>query len=215
MYNGFIGIYSSLENINENLISQIKELNFYACIINKNNKNIIKDNVYYYTPEKINELNITLSYLIIIDDLTYFMNCSLNSKKIFFYIKSKNYLINFLENVKDNINEINEISEIDNINIKELIVNNKINYNISDYIVEFEDYVFIPNYDYVGNDVFNINIYEKPISEIKLIADNIEDCVCFNTWGYFKNKMENPIFLSNRFNIVDGLYIKKEFYNKI
>jgi glycosyl transferase family 25 len=79
----------------------------------------------------------------------------------------------------------------------------------------FKEYYFIQDKDSNGNDIdYNDSI---DINYLKNIADNNNDCIAFNTWGYFKNKissLDNFINLNNRYNLkYNGLFIKKSKYN--
>ena len=213
MCKGIIGIYSDIKYITDELLLELSISDYYIFIIS----NVKRENksIYYFTPEEFNTLKTKLSYLIIIDDLSYFLKWSFDSVKVFYWVKTD--IINkiLLNNIKKNIDlfiiseetQIVEENKVIYSNLNKILNENKSSYNINDYINVFEDYIFIPNGDYMGNDIFDVR--NKSIYELKQIADNLEDCVCFNTWGYFKNKMEKYIILENRFNIIDGVYIKK------
>ena len=79
-------------------------------------------------------------------------------------------------------------------------------------------FTFIPNLDIIGDDIYYHN---KTIQEQMTIAYNDNECIGFNTLGFFKNKkgVKNTSDLkpSKYFKDGDGLYIKKEYYelNKI
>lgn len=220
-----IGIFSDLNLIDENDLKYLLKQKYLVYIINNNNINKLINNIYYLTPIIFNNLDIKLNYLLIIDDLNYFINWSFKCDFLIYKLKNKLNNINLFENIKKNINiiqiENNEFFEscfndendpkiITCDNLEKIIDNYPFDFNLNDYIVELEGYKFIPNMDYRGSDIFNINPTEKNIRELKLISDNLEDCKCFNTWGYFKNDIieANSIFLKNKYNIIDGLYIK-------
>ena len=77
-------------------------------------------------------------------------------------------------------------------------------------IINHNDYVFIPNKDSFGNDIFHVP--SKNIKEYIEIANNLEDCACFNTYGYFKNKFDLTLInLPNKYNEPDGIYVKKKY----
>lgn len=81
---------------------------------------------------------------------------------------------------------------------------------------EFADYIFYPNKDVLHNDI--AQIAETSILDLKKIADSDPECKAFNTWGYLKNKVCDAsefINLENKFNTVDGLYVKRNKNIKI
>ena len=81
--------------------------------------------------------------------------------------------------------------------------------------IGFNDYVFYPNKDSVGNNV-NV-ILNNSILELKNIADNNDDCIAFNTTGYFKNYITPKSQFKNINSPLsyDGLYVKKYFIELI
>lgn len=101
-----------------------------------------------------------------------------------------------------------------------MLVNNylNVNKNIKD------DWDFIPNKDSWGSDI--VYYPNKTIDQLFDIVMLYPECVGFNTYGYFKSKinLENKfINLDNKYNSTDGIYIKKsnidkkkyDMYNKI
>lgn len=73
--------------------------------------------------------------------------------------------------------------------------------------INFDDYIFYPNVDSYGNDIEYLpNLH---IQELKTLSDLSDNCICFNTYGYLKNKIEKIIQLPNKNYHCDGLYIKK------
>jgi GR25 family glycosyltransferase involved in LPS biosynthesis len=74
-----------------------------------------------------------------------------------------------------------------------------------------EEYYFIQDKDSNGNDIDFLDTLD--INTLKNIADNNNDCIAFNTWGYFKNKICNEneyIHLPNKYHLkYNGLFIKK------
>jgi hypothetical protein len=198
-----IGIYSQLNKIKKNDLDYLIDNNFIIYIIDDSNNNELLEDIYYLKPEIFNSLDISLNFLYIVDDLNYFINWSFKSKVIIVEEEIRKTRITLFENIKDNITELKK-KEIDLCDILK-------KYDLKfDYILEFDDYEFVSNIDVMGYDIFNVNPNEKTIREMKNIADNLEDCKCFNTWGYFKNKIDvEKIFLKNKFHPIDGIYIKK------
>jgi len=77
---------------------------------------------------------------------------------------------------------------------------------------KFENYIFYENKDSQGNDLYHYD--NLTIEELKKIADKDENCIGFNTYGYFKSEIKNEkdfCNLNNRYSnyICDGLYVKK------
>ena len=72
------------------------------------------------------------------------------------------------------------------------------------------DFVFISQKDQIGNDIY---FNKNSIFRMKQIALKNEKCVGFNTLGFFKNKIDN-LTISKYFNHNDGIYIKKDYYEK-
>ena len=83
--------------------------------------------------------------------------------------------------------------------------------NIVDEIDEMkEKYVFIPNLDQHGNDIY---YYNQSLEDNFLISEKDTNCIGFNTLGFFKNKIViNDLKPSIYFKEGDGIYIKKSFY---
>ena len=73
-----------------------------------------------------------------------------------------------------------------------------------------EKYVYYSYLDSFGNDMFRAG--DKSLFDQLLIAENTPECVCFNTLGFFKNKL-SCLSISPYFSSKDGLYIKKEYKN--
>ena len=73
-----------------------------------------------------------------------------------------------------------------------------------------DDFIFIPQQDQFGHDLY---CNRKPLLEMKDMALNINNCIAFNTLGFFKRKIEN-LTSSKYFGSTDGIYIKKEYYEK-
>jgi len=78
--------------------------------------------------------------------------------------------------------------------------------------ISTSNYLFLKNSDSFGNDI--VHISNKSINELISFADDLDDCIAFNTYGYFKNKINSDfINLQNIYNNPDGLYIKKTKIN--
>jgi GR25 family glycosyltransferase involved in LPS biosynthesis len=73
-----------------------------------------------------------------------------------------------------------------------------------------DKYIFLEKLDQIDNDCY---IAEKHLSkyDYETMADSIEDCIAFNTLGYFKNKITNLV-ISPYFSNCDGIYINKDYY---
>jgi hypothetical protein len=71
-------------------------------------------------------------------------------------------------------------------------------------------YIFIKGLDQKGCDLYFVN---NSFKDLKMIADKDSNCVCFNTLGFFKNEI-SYLIKSPYFSSKDGLYVKKEYYNK-
>jgi GR25 family glycosyltransferase involved in LPS biosynthesis len=114
-----------------------------------------------------------------------------------FYDKITCLHIGKLTSDKDGINayDLNSIDQ--NVNTK---TNTKINK------LDDSNFLFIPNLDSMGNDILLLN--NKNLNEMMFMSMDISDCVCFNTYGYLKNKLETTLIpLQNKNYNPDGLYI--------
>jgi GR25 family glycosyltransferase involved in LPS biosynthesis len=82
--------------------------------------------------------------------------------------------------------------------------------NKKKYTPVFEDYDFYPNLDSFCGDIgFVPNV---SIEELKLVSDRDKRCKGFNTYGYLKYKIckkDELIYIGNKTNFPDGLYVKK------
>jgi len=72
-----------------------------------------------------------------------------------------------------------------------------------------EHFVYVPNMDIIGNDLY---FHKKPLKELLQIAHNDPNCVAVNTLGFFKN-IFTKLAVSKYFRESDGIYIKKKYYN--
>ena len=74
-------------------------------------------------------------------------------------------------------------------------------------------YIFIQELDQKDCDLYRRN--NMTIEEMKAVADKDPNCVCFNTLGFFKSEISiSRLSKSPYFSNKDGLYVKKEHYNK-
>ena len=117
-----------------------------------------------------------------------YLSCFFN-KVICFHIGKKTY-----ETDKSNAYHLNDVSQFNNNNNNNIIVDN--------------NYLFLPNQDSFGNDI--IHYGNQSIQDLFILSEANDECIAFNTYGYFKNKINDElIHLSNVYNQPDGLYINK------
>jgi len=83
-------------------------------------------------------------------------------------------------------------------------VDTDIQTNYTNLFEEYDQFDFVPQLDQIGNDV---HYYKGTLQEMLAKALQ-QDCVAFNTLGFFKNKIDN-LTSSPYFNSTDGIYIKK------
>jgi GR25 family glycosyltransferase involved in LPS biosynthesis len=82
--------------------------------------------------------------------------------------------------------------------------------NIIDDFKEIKErYIFIPNLDIIGNDIYYNNV---PLADKFLISEKDSNCIGFNTLGFFKNNIDE-LHQSKYFKQGDGVYIKKHLYD--
>ena len=78
-------------------------------------------------------------------------------------------------------------------------------------------YIFLQGKDQVGNDMYitgdNVLAGVKDVNYLAELSSTISTCVGFNTWGYFKTKIEKLEKVS-WFSEKDGIYIKRDVYEK-
>ena len=87
----------------------------------------------------------------------------------------------------------------------------KINYDKLINVYLFNDYDFYPNKDSYGRDIKEVY---ADIPSLKKIADEMENCIAFNSYGWLKHTINDPaefINLNNKYYLSDGLYVKKSF----
>jgi len=89
-----------------------------------------------------------------------------------------------------------------------VLTSSNINRSRENKVVINKNFIFIPNEDELGNDMY---YHKLSIYECMKIAEKDPNCVGFNTQGFFKNKITN-LTKSKYFSTSDGIYIKK---NKI
>jgi hypothetical protein len=146
----------------------------------------------------------------------------------YIYIINKNSAVKLLNFIKNNgiINKnLKEIflrnNDIETLETDEYIFNMNINFDDNDEneIIDFNkldnnpDYFFIKTKDHFGDDIeYNRNL---TIEEMFFNADITEDCIGFNTLGFFKNSIDiNNLIDLKTDNINDGIYINIHRYNK-
>jgi len=105
----------------------------------------------------------------------------------------------FVRDVTDNIVDTDIQNSRDCLIFDENINNNK-------------DFVFLPGIDQIGNDIERID--SKDINKLLEYAVSSQDCVAFNTLGYFKNKIE-ILQKVPWFSEKDGIFIKKNIFEKL
>ena len=146
----------------------------------------------------------------------------------YIYIINKNSaqkLLNFINNngiINKNLKELFlRNTDIVTLETDEYIFNTNINFDDIDEseIIDFNklennsDYFFIKTKDHYGDDIeYNKDLN---IEEMFFNADITEECIGFNTLGFFKNKIDidNLIELKTG-NENDGIYININKYNK-
>jgi hypothetical protein len=72
-----------------------------------------------------------------------------------------------------------------------------------------DNFIFIPDLDVIDNDLYYKNV---SLNEKFIIASEDEQCVGFNTLGFFKNAV-TELKSSQYFKKGDGIYIKKNAYD--
>ena len=120
--------------------------------------------------------------------------------------------IAFLKWSKDNSTHVYVFNDTDITNRCLLNSNLRKEWNFVD-IVPDSDFVFFKNVDFHGNDAF----YKcASIPVLMDCAKKDENCIAFNTLGFFKHKIDlNSLTPSPYFKDCDGIYIKKEYYEAI
>lgn len=79
-----------------------------------------------------------------------------------------------------------------------------------DMLTAFDNLIFFPEKDSLGCDISCIG--RKPLDELKKIAEETENCVAFNSYGYLKHKITSPKdfikIQGTKATKRDGLYVK-------
>ena len=134
-------------------------------------------------------------------------------------------MINYIDDngIKHGIDYLNKIVDINsfecipqlvftdwNENGKKIDTDIQNNYNSFDFTSIEDGFVFIPDKDQLEYDIY---FNKKSINKMKQIALKNENCIGFNTLGFFKNSIDN-LTISKYFNHNDGIYIKKDYYEK-
>lgn len=120
---------------------------------------------------------------------------------------SSNYLSCFFDKIT--CLHIGKLTNTDGINAYSL--NNIKQFDLSKshnnlFNVYKKNFIFLPNLDVFGNDILYFK--SENIDELINISSDLDDCLCFNTYGYFKNKLSsNLIEIPNKFFKPDGLFI--------
>lgn len=81
-------------------------------------------------------------------------------------------------------------------------------------LVDEDEYIFIEGIDQINKDIYRVKENSTDIPEMKRIANQLSDCVAFNTLGYFKNEITELTF-SDYYSNKDGIYIKKSYYETV
>ena len=82
--------------------------------------------------------------------------------------------------------------------------------HMQDYVPklpDFEKYIFIPNQDHIGDDLYH---HVGELAKYIEIADKDPACAGFNTLGYFKRTISTFV-TPECFKMGDGIYIKKSY----
>jgi len=81
--------------------------------------------------------------------------------------------------------------------------------SVEDFDQIKDNFIFIPDLDVIDNDLYYKNV---SLNEKFIIASEDEQCVGFNTLGFFKNAV-TELKSSQYFKKGDGIYIKKNAYD--
>jgi GR25 family glycosyltransferase involved in LPS biosynthesis len=102
-----------------------------------------------------------------------------------------------------------------NENNKKIDTNIQTNYDSLDFTDNIlkeklkSEFIFVKGKDQINNDIYSC----KPFADCLEIAINDDSCVGFNTLGFLKSKI-TKLTSSSYFGENDGIYIKKEVYEK-
>jgi hypothetical protein len=196
------------KNVDENLNENVGE-NFDEDL-NKNIHTIITNNLEKYISEN-------LENLISKEDFNNIENNNIHDNIINLFNENKdNVLSNILIDSKNELDKIYNIESDksspnqDNTEFIEYLYEN-ISIKNTPLIQFMGDYLFIENYDYSGNDIAYHP--ELNINELFNIAKSLNDCIAFNTNGYFKSNIDmvelNEMQYKNNNKIKkSGIYLK-------
>ena len=188
-----------------------KDLTVLGMFMNKNDREKHRD-IYENTNENI---ICTLNYGIYIGG-SFAYTITLNgAKKLLKYIKENGikHGIDFLFRKDIKIIETNEVkpslafSDAYSVLIGQTADSDiQNNYETLDIKIP-DNYKFYPNLDQIGNDIYH-KTFNNPWNCFKE-ADSNPNVKCFNTLGYFKNKVDvNSLTTSQYFGNKDGTYVK-------
>ena len=102
------------------------------------------------------------------------------------------------EKNKENAYSLNDVPQFEVTDIKKM-----------DLIDLSEMFLFFPQLDSMYNDIKYVG--GKSVTELMEICLQTPKCVCFNTLGFMKHKVEDQLVTSKHFRDVDGLYIRKGY----
>jgi len=84
-----------------------------------------------------------------------------------------------------------------------------------DHLEVEDEYIFLSKMDSKGHDIHRCTKYMQ-YHDLKKIANSLENCVAFNSYGYFKSKVEKPLIqLPNAMSNKHGLFVKREHWDNI
>ena len=189
----------SYKKVIDDIVSSNKDMtiNIYILCDVENIYSMIDDDPEKYTIIYVNEDDISQLYIglmcnyFILSDSTY------------------HWWIAFLKWVKDSSVNVYYPNNTDITNRCLLNTQLKSAWKCFDLIPN-DNFIFIQGLDYMGNDLFRNDASIPVMSDI---AEKDDNCVAFNTLGFFKKNIDvNKLVSSPYFNENDGIYIKKEYY---
>jgi GR25 family glycosyltransferase involved in LPS biosynthesis len=183
--NTIVSTYDDDKVINVYVLSDIEE---YSCMIEASDKY----NIIYVDEDDIGQIYVGLmcNYFILSDSTFH-------------------WWIAFLKWSKDNSTNVHVCNDTDITNRCLLNSNLRKEWKFFD-IVPDSDFIFFKNVDCYGNDAFH-KCASVPV--LMDCAKRHENCIAFNTLGYFKHKIDmNKLVSSPYFKECDGIYIKREYY---
>lgn len=134
------------------------------------------------------------------------INKNLNVYEVYPNIVFSKWVSDINSNIDSDIQKDVECFDFDHIdNLNDNIINNLNNLN------KDINFIFIPNLDHHGDDIYFNKI---SLNEQFKIAEQDNNCIGFNTLGFFKNKIIiDNLKTSIYFQDGDGIYIKKSIYD--